>query len=52
VPKADLTDDGRDDHAAEAAVGRLRTKLGALAGGVRAVRRRGYVSTLEVRAAD
>ena len=48
VPKSALIDDGTDDHAAEAAVARLRAKLGPLAGGVLTVRRRGYASALGV----
>jgi uroporphyrinogen-III synthase len=47
VPKSAWVD-GADDHAAEAAVARLRSKLGPLAGGVRTVRRRGYASSLGV----
>lgn len=47
VPKRALTDPGTDEHAAEAAVGRLRVKLGPLAAGVRTVPRRGYSCTLE-----
>jgi uroporphyrinogen-III synthase len=48
VAKVDLVDPGRDPHAAEAAVARLRTKLGPLAPAIRSVPRRGYASTLEV----
>ena len=48
VPKRALAESGADDHAAEAAVGRLRTKLGPLADGIRTVPRRGYSCTLEV----
>ncbi len=48
VPKSALVDDGLDDHAAEAAVARLRGKLGPLAGGLLTVRRRGYASALAV----
>ncbi|MFL6204052.1 MAG: uroporphyrinogen-III synthase [Acidimicrobiales bacterium] len=51
VPKADLVEPGRDLHAAEAAVARLRTKLGPLAPAVRAVPRRGYACHLDVRLA-
>ncbi len=47
VPKCDLVD-GPDDHAAEAAVARLRTKLGPLGAGIATVPRRGYRSDLEV----
>jgi uroporphyrinogen-III synthase len=49
VPKASLVEQGADDHAAEAAVARLRAKLGPLGGGIRTVRRRGYACTLAVR---
>ena len=48
VPKAALVEHGADDHAAEAAVARLRAKLGPLGGGIRTVRRRGYACTLAV----
>jgi uroporphyrinogen-III synthase len=48
VPKAALVEQGSDDHAAEVAIARLRTKLGPLGGGIRTVRRRGYSCTLEV----
>jgi uroporphyrinogen-III synthase len=48
VPKADLVDDGVDEHAAEAAVARLRTKLGPLGHGIRTVPRRGYACELTV----
>jgi uroporphyrinogen-III synthase len=48
VPKAVLVEHGSDDHAAEAAVARLRGKLGPLGGGIRTVRRRGYACTLAV----
>ena len=51
VAKRLLAEAGADEHAAEAAVGRLRTKLGALAPGIRTVPRRGYLCTLEVVAA-
>lgn len=47
VPKRNLADGGADEHAAEAAVGRLRAKLGPLAPGIRTVPRRGYSCTLE-----
>ena len=46
VPKARLSGDGNDGHAAEAAVGRLRSKLGPLGAGIRAVPRRGYACDL------
>lgn len=52
VPKAELVDPGADPHAAEAAVARLRSKLGPLAAGIRSVPRRGYACTLEVAAAS
>ena len=42
----------RDTHAVEAAVGRLRTKLGPLGRGIRTVQRRGYAGTFEVRPAE
>ena len=48
VPKSVLVEPGADDHAAEAAVARLRAKLGPLGGGIRTVRRRGYACTLTV----
>jgi uroporphyrinogen-III synthase len=48
VPKRTLAESGADDHAAEAAVGRLRAKLGPLAEGIRTVPRRGYACTLEI----
>ena len=48
VPKAALVEHGADDHAAEAAVARLRAKLGPLGGGIRTVRRRGYACTLAI----
>ena len=38
----------RDTHAVEAAVGRLRTKLGPLGRGIRTVQRRGYAGTFDV----
>ena len=46
VPKRSLTGAGTDDHAAEAAVARLRVKLGPLAGAIRTVPRRGYAADL------
>jgi uroporphyrinogen-III synthase len=49
VPKAALVEPGSDDHAAEAAVARLRAKLGPLGAGIRTVRRRGYACDLEAR---
>jgi DNA-binding response OmpR family regulator len=48
VPKAALVEHGSDDHAAEAAVARLRAKLGPLGAGIRTVRRRGYACDLEI----
>lgn len=48
LPKAALVDGGVDEHAAEAAVGRLRAKLGPLGAGIRTVPRRGYLCTLEL----
>jgi len=48
LPKAALVDGGVDDHAAEAAVGRLRAKLGPLGAGIRTVPRRGYLCTLDL----
>ncbi len=49
VPKSALVEHGSDDHAAEAAIARLRAKLGPLGAGIRTVRRRGYACDLEVR---
>ena len=49
VPKAGLVEPGSDEHAAEAAIARLRGKLGPLGAGIRTVRRRGYACALEVR---
>jgi uroporphyrinogen-III synthase len=48
VAKAALVDEGVDAHAGEAAVARLRRKLGPLGAGIRAVPRRGYACALEV----
>ncbi len=48
VPKATLVEDGADTHAAEAAVARLRGKLGALGGAIRTIPRRGYVCSLTI----
>lgn len=48
VAKASLVDEGVDGHAGEAAVARLRAKLGPLGEGIRAVPRRGYACVLEV----
>ena len=48
VPKSTLVGNGVDGHAAEAAVGRLRAKLGPLGAAIRTVPRRGYLCTLEV----
>ena len=50
VAKVDLVDEGTDPHAAEAAMTRLRSKLGPLGGAIRTVPRRGYACTLEVEA--
>jgi uroporphyrinogen-III synthase len=52
VPKATLVEDGADTHAAEAAVARLRGKLGAMGGAIGTVPRRGYVCSLTVEPAD
>jgi len=49
VPKAGLVEHGSDEHAAEAAIARLRSKLGPLGPGIRTVRRRGYACDLDVR---
>ena len=46
VPRSQLTADGSDDLAAEAAVGRLRTKLGPLGPAIRTVPKRGYACDL------
>lgn len=46
VAKAELAEPGADDHAVEAAVARLRSKLGRLGAGIGTVRRRGYRSEL------
>jgi uroporphyrinogen-III synthase len=48
VPKSQLSGDGKDEHAAEAAVGRLRSKLGPFGAGIRAVPRRGYACDIVV----
>ena len=48
VAKAALVDEGVDAHAGEAAVARLRAKLGPLGQGIRAVPRRGYACALTV----
>jgi uroporphyrinogen-III synthase len=48
VAKAELVEPGADEHAAEMAVTRLRTKLGPLGEGIIAVPRRGYRCVLEV----
>ena len=48
VAKAELVEDTSDDHAVEAAVARLRSKLGPLAAGISSVRRRGYACSIEV----
>jgi uroporphyrinogen-III synthase len=52
VPKAELVDDGADAHAAEAAVARLRGKLGPLGAAIGTIPRRGYVCSLIVEPAD
>jgi len=52
VAKAGLAADGADTHAVEAAVARLRTKLGPLGGAVRTVPRRGYACDLTTVPAD
>jgi uroporphyrinogen-III synthase len=52
VPKDELVEPGRGSHAAEAAVARLRSKLGPLAPAIRSVPRRGYASALHVSPAD
>jgi uroporphyrinogen-III synthase len=46
VPKPDLAGAGADQHAVEAAIGRLRSKLGPLGGAVRTIPRRGYACDL------
>ena len=51
VAKAELTDGTVDEHAVEAAVARLRAKLGRLGAGITTVRRRGYACSIEVAAA-
>jgi uroporphyrinogen-III synthase len=51
VPKSQLSGDGKDEHAAEAAVGRLRSKLGPFGAGIRAVPRRGYACDITVESA-
>ena len=51
VPKAMLVEEGADTHAAEAAVGRLRAKLGELGAAIGTVPRRGYFCSLRVDAA-
>ena len=51
VPKGDLVEGDADDHAAEAAVARLRGKLGPLGEAIRVVPRRGYASALRVASA-
>ncbi len=48
VAKTDLVPDGADPHAVEAAIGRLRTKLGPIGPGIRVVPRRGYVADFDV----
>jgi uroporphyrinogen-III synthase len=47
VPRSHLVEAGAHGHAAEAAVARLRAKLGPLGHGIRTVRRRGYACILE-----
>jgi uroporphyrinogen-III synthase len=48
VAKTELVDEGVDAHAAEAAVARLRAKLGPLGAGVHAIRRRGYSCSIQL----
>lgn len=48
VAKAALVDEGVDTHAGEAAVARLRAKLGPLGQGIKAVPRRGYACALSI----
>lgn len=48
IAKAELTDGTADEHAVEAAVARLRAKLGPLGAGITTVRRRGYACSIEV----
>ena len=52
VPKEALALAGRDSHAVEAAIGRLRSKLGPLGRGIRTVQRRGYAGTFDVHPAE
>lgn len=52
LTKEELAGDGVDPHAVEAAIGRLRTKLGVLRSGIVSVPRRGYRSTLTSLAAS
>jgi uroporphyrinogen-III synthase len=47
-PRSRLVDAGSNGHAAEAAIARLRAKLGPLGDGIRTIRRRGYACTLGV----
>ena len=49
VSKGMLVEHGSEEHAAEAAIARLRNKLGPLGPGIRTVRRRGYACALDVR---
>ena len=48
APKVALVEHGSYEHAAEAAIARLRAKLGPLGAGIRTVRRRGYACTLRI----
>lgn len=48
VSKSQLVESAADEHAVEAAIARLRAKLGPLGAGIRTVRRRGYVCDLAV----
>jgi len=49
LAKADLAEPGTNEHAVESVIGRLRTKLGPIGGGIRTVRRRGYGAAFEIR---
>lgn len=51
VTKAELVEPGADEHGAEMAVTRLRTKLGPLGDGIITIPRRGYRCVLDVAAA-
>ena len=48
IAKAELIDGAADEHAVEAAIARLRAKLGPLGAGITTVRRRGYACSIEV----